>query len=124
MKNTKKIKETCCERCRQEFRSGLVHCLGITTCLCHTTDQHHPFGGSPTFSPDKMVEEGMTKKEFMKMLAEADVDDTTEFWESVYDQVCSTARKEERGRIKEIFNKCKTEKGLSRALSNYLTSNL
>lgn len=25
----------CCEKCRQVFKSGLVHCLGITTCPCH-----------------------------------------------------------------------------------------
>lgn len=32
-------------------------------------------------------QEGITKKQFMKMLAEADVDDTVEFWESVYDGI-------------------------------------
>lgn len=29
----------CCDICRQEFKSGLVHCLGIATCKCHQETQ-------------------------------------------------------------------------------------
>lgn len=41
----------------------------------------------------------ISKKEFMNMLAKADVDDTTEFWESIYDGIYQSGRENERERI-------------------------
>lgn len=45
----------------------------------------------------------MNKKEFMQMLAKGDVDDTTEFWESIYDSIHNLGRKETVEELKKIL---------------------
>lgn len=55
--NIKKCCNTkCCEMCHQHFKSGLVHCLGIATCSCHSP-LTKPEGYTKRSSPSKVNSE-------------------------------------------------------------------
>ena len=54
---------------------------------------------------------GITKEQFLKMLANADVDDTNEFWEAIYDKIEIESRQSLIAEIREKVKKINADGG-------------